>query len=104
MKPIPYVILGGGVAAGYAAREFALQGGEAGDLVMVTAEPQLPYERPSLSKGFLAGKEALPDLLITSDSFCREHGIRVMRRFEVSAVDFRRRILRGTHGRQIVFE
>ena len=56
MKPFPIVILGGGAAAGYAAKEFAAQSGKRGDLAIVTAENALPCERPSLSKGFLAGQ------------------------------------------------
>ena len=56
MKPFPIVILGGGVAAGYAAKEFAAQSGKRGDLAIVTAENALPCERPALSKGFLAGQ------------------------------------------------
>jgi NADPH-dependent 2,4-dienoyl-CoA reductase/sulfur reductase-like enzyme len=57
MKSFPIVILGGGVVAGYAAKEFVAQSGKKGGLAIVTAENALPYERPPLSKGFLAGKE-----------------------------------------------
>ena len=56
MKPLSIVILGGGVAAGYAAKEFIAQSGKRGDLAIVTAENALPYERPPLLKGFLAGQ------------------------------------------------
>jgi NADPH-dependent 2,4-dienoyl-CoA reductase/sulfur reductase-like enzyme len=56
MKPLPIAILGGGAAAGYAAKEFAAQSGKRGDLAIVTAENALPCERPPLSKGFLAGQ------------------------------------------------
>jgi hypothetical protein len=38
VKSFPIVILGGGVVAGYAAKEFALQSGKKGDLAIVTAE------------------------------------------------------------------
>nr|AJA71276.1 MDAR [Neoporphyra haitanensis] len=49
-----YVILGGGNAAGYAARAFAADGGAApGSVCMVSREEVLPYERPALSKAFL---------------------------------------------------
>ena len=50
------VILGGGMVAGYAAKEFVAQGGKKGKLAIVAAKNSLPYERPPLSKGFLAGK------------------------------------------------
>jgi NADPH-dependent 2,4-dienoyl-CoA reductase/sulfur reductase-like enzyme len=56
MKPLPIVILGGGVAAGYAAKKFVAQSGKRGDLAIVTTENALPCERPPLSKGFLAGQ------------------------------------------------
>ncbi|KAK8914172.1 putative monodehydroascorbate reductase, cytoplasmic isoform 2 [Platanthera zijinensis] len=48
-----YVILGGGVAAGYAALEFARRGVSAGELCIISEESVAPYERPALSKGFL---------------------------------------------------
>jgi len=57
MKSFRIVILGGGMVAGYAAKEFVAQSGKKGELAIVTAENALPYERPPLSKGFLAGKE-----------------------------------------------
>eukprot|EP00245_Coleochaete_scutata_P002817 TRINITY_DN1395_c0_g2_i1.p1 TRINITY_DN1395_c0_g2~~TRINITY_DN1395_c0_g2_i1.p1 ORF type:complete len:432 (-),score=71.50 TRINITY_DN1395_c0_g2_i1:562-1857(-) len=48
-----YVILGGGVAAGYAAREFVKLGLAAGELAIVSRESVAPYERPALSKAYL---------------------------------------------------
>ncbi|KAK6126336.1 hypothetical protein DH2020_039908 [Rehmannia glutinosa] len=48
-----YVILGGGVAAGYAAREFANQGVKPGELAIISKEAVAPYERPALSKAYL---------------------------------------------------
>ncbi|XP_047330540.1 monodehydroascorbate reductase, seedling isozyme-like [Impatiens glandulifera] len=51
-----YVVLGGGIAGGYAAREFAKQGVKPGELAIISNEAVAPYERPTLSKGYL-----LPD-------------------------------------------
>lgn len=48
-----YVIVGGGVAAGYAAREFAKQGVKPGELAIISKEAVAPYERPALSKAYL---------------------------------------------------
>ncbi|PNX98059.1 monodehydroascorbate reductase, partial [Trifolium pratense] len=48
-----YVILGGGVSAGYAALEFVRRGVSHGELCIISDEPVAPYERPALSKGFL---------------------------------------------------
>lgn len=49
-----FVILGGGNASGYAAREFASNGVAAGELCIITDEPYVAYERPALSKGAIA--------------------------------------------------
>ncbi|CAH9071706.1 unnamed protein product [Cuscuta epithymum] len=48
-----YVIVGGGVAAGYAAREFAKQGVKPKELAVISKELVAPYERPALSKAYL---------------------------------------------------
>ncbi|XP_042477005.1 monodehydroascorbate reductase 3, cytosolic-like [Macadamia integrifolia] len=52
-KHFKYVIVGGGVAAGYAAREFAKQGLKSGELAIISKEAVAPYERPALSKAYL---------------------------------------------------
>jgi len=104
MKSFPIVILGGGVVAGYAAKEFVAQSGEKGELAIVTAENALPYERPSLSKGFLAGREGVGDIQISDAAFYREHGIAVLRSFLVGKVDFRAHRLHSTSGKVIAFD
>jgi len=58
----PVVIVGAGLAAG-AAVQTLRQEGEDGSIVLLGAEPHLPYERPPLSKEYLRGEtdaEALP--------------------------------------------
>lgn len=52
-KTFKYVIVGGGVSAGYAAREFAKQGVQPGELALISKERVAPYERPALSKAYL---------------------------------------------------
>src|ERR1700692_1800057 len=103
-KSFPIVILGGGVVAGYAAREFAAQSGKKGELAIVTAENALPYERPPLSQGFLAGKEEAGDIQISDAAFYRKQGITVYRNFTVEKVDFRRRRLQSASGKIIGFD
>src|ERR1035438_4047418 len=104
MKTFPIVIVGGGVVAGYAAKEFVAQSGKKGELAIVTAENALPYERPPLSKGFLAGKEEASDLQISDAAFYREHGIAVYRNCPVREVDFPRRRLQSASGKVIGFD
>nr|AZL41275.1 monodehydroascorbate reductase [Datisca glomerata] len=52
-KSFKYVIVGGGVAAGYAAREFVKLGLQPGELAIISKEGVAPYERPALSKAYL---------------------------------------------------
>jgi len=104
MKSFPIVILGGGVVAGYAAKEFVAQSGKQGELAIVTAENALPYERPPLSKGFLGGKEEASDIRISDAAFYRRQGIAVYRNFPVGKVDFRRRRLQSTSGKVVGFD
>ncbi len=92
------------MVAGYAAKEFVAQSGKKGELAIVTAENALPYERPPLSKGFLAGKEEVSDIQISDAAFYRKNGIVVYRNFPVEKVDFRRRRLKSTSGKVIGFD
>ena len=48
------VVIGGGLAAGRLAAAYRESGGEA-DLTIVSSEPDPPYNRPPLTKGFLRG-------------------------------------------------
>eukprot|EP00271_Cylindrocystis_brebissonii_P008710 TRINITY_DN23197_c0_g1_i1.p1 TRINITY_DN23197_c0_g1~~TRINITY_DN23197_c0_g1_i1.p1 ORF type:complete len:437 (+),score=96.66 TRINITY_DN23197_c0_g1_i1:196-1506(+) len=52
-KIFKYVIVGGGVAAGYAAAEFDKAGLKSGELAIISKEAVAPYERPALSKAYL---------------------------------------------------
>ncbi|KAE8702265.1 Monodehydroascorbate reductase [Hibiscus syriacus] len=53
IKSFKYIIIGGGVTAGYAAREFDRQGLKPGQLAIISKEAVAPYERPALSKAYL---------------------------------------------------
>ena len=55
MSESRFVILGGGMVAGYAAKQLVELGLKAGELAILSADTSIPYERPPLSKGFLAG-------------------------------------------------
>ncbi|KAK9853360.1 hypothetical protein WJX84_010829 [Apatococcus fuscideae] len=47
-----YVVVGGGQAAGYAAREFVSGGVKPGELLIIGKEDYVSYERPTLSKAY----------------------------------------------------
>jgi len=48
-----YIVVGGGVAGGYAAREFVKLGLQPGELTIFSKDAAAPYERPALSKAYM---------------------------------------------------
>jgi 3-phenylpropionate/trans-cinnamate dioxygenase ferredoxin reductase subunit len=86
MQRYDVVIVGGGHAgaqAGIALR----QGGYTGSIALVSAEPEAPYERPPLSKDYLAGDKTFDRLLLRAETFWSEREIALLLAREVVAVD-----------------
>ena len=54
------------------------QEGWAGEIIVVGDEPALPYQRPPLSKAYLAGKSSLDELAIRKPEFYDKHNIRLV--------------------------
>lgn len=66
------------VGAGHAGAQLASQLrqlGYAGRVTVIGDEPEMPYERPPLSKEYLAGKKTFDRLLIRPPTFWEEHAI-----------------------------
>lgn len=99
-----FVIVGGGMVAGYAAKQFVESGLKSGELTIVSADSALPYERPPLSKSFLAGKDSEDAIRINPESFYREHGIEVRLECTVSSVNQNRKTLAVSPGGELSFE
>ena len=59
----PIVIAGGGLAAARLASEYREAGGE-GELTILSSEPDPPYNRPPLTKGFLRGEQDRDSTLV----------------------------------------
>jgi 3-phenylpropionate/trans-cinnamate dioxygenase ferredoxin reductase component len=69
-----YVLVGGGVAAASAASHLRRRGFD-GEIVLVGAELELPYERPPLSKAFLAGTADFGELRAREPVWYAEHEV-----------------------------
>jgi 3-phenylpropionate/trans-cinnamate dioxygenase ferredoxin reductase component len=100
MQKLKYIILGGGMVAGYAAKELAGRGLKSGELAIISADTALPYERPPLSKGFLAGKDDETSILINSADWYREHGIEVRVDTVIERIDPNKKLLRSNSGEE----
>src|SRR3954468_14889134 len=104
MQQSKFVILGGGMVAGYAAKQLVELGLKSGDLAILSSDTSVPYERPPLSKGFLAGKDSEDSIRISPDDFYRQHGIEVRLSCEVSTVDTDRKQLSLRGGAEFGFD
>jgi 3-phenylpropionate/trans-cinnamate dioxygenase ferredoxin reductase subunit len=71
------IIVGGG-QAGAQAVDTLRREGFTGRLVLICEEPELPYQRPPLSKKFLSAELAADRLLFRHRSFYQEHGVELM--------------------------
>jgi len=98
------LILGGGMVAGYCAKEYVEKGGKAGELAIVSGDDAVPYERPPLSKTFLAGKDSEQSVLINQPEYYREHGIELKINTQISSLDPGARRLRTQAGEEIAYD
>lgn len=80
------VIIGGGLTAATAAETLRKEGYQ-GPLTIVADESEIPYQRPPLSKGFLAGKEGEDALLPLPASWYPEHNVTVLTGTAATALD-----------------
>ncbi|KAM0911577.1 hypothetical protein ACQ4PT_013355 [Festuca glaucescens] len=114
-RAFAYVILGGGVAAGYAALELVRHrdGASPGQLCIISDEAVAPYERPALSKSYLLpqGAARLPafhtcvggnDELLT-EQWYKDHGIELVLATRVVSADVRRKALLTDTGETISY-
>jgi NADPH-dependent 2,4-dienoyl-CoA reductase/sulfur reductase-like enzyme len=104
MKTSKYLLLGGGMVAGYAARQLVESGLKAGELTIVSADGANPYERPPLSKGFLAGKDTEASIFINTDDFYQSHDITIELGRVVDRVDPAQKKVHLRSGEEIGFE
>jgi 3-phenylpropionate/trans-cinnamate dioxygenase ferredoxin reductase subunit len=77
MGDVSYVIVGAGLA-GVRAAEALRRAGVDGDIIMVGDEVELPYERPELSKGYLAGERARIDLTVHEDGWYARNDVEML--------------------------
>ncbi|GAA4781429.1 FAD-dependent oxidoreductase [Stakelama sediminis] len=86
MRQFDVVIVGGGHGGAQAA--IALRQAKfEGSIAIVTEETELPYERPPLSKEYLAGDKPFERMLIRPAAFWEERAIRFITGFRVETVD-----------------
>src|SRR5262245_28452467 len=97
------VIIGAG-QAGLQLAASLRSGGHTGPIDLVSAELHLPYQRPPLSKDYLAGAMDVDSLALRGDAFFADKQIRLHRSDVVVAVDRTRALVRLQSGSELRYD
>jgi NADPH-dependent 2,4-dienoyl-CoA reductase/sulfur reductase-like enzyme len=84
---MPTFVIAGASLAGAKAAETLREEGFDGDIVLLGTEPELPYERPPLSKGYLLGNDPLDSVYVHPADWYAEHGVDLRRGVTVTSID-----------------
>jgi 3-phenylpropionate/trans-cinnamate dioxygenase ferredoxin reductase component len=102
-RQVDHLLIGGGMAAANCARWLREAGGE-GSILLVTREPDPPYNRPPLSKGYLQGKESREDVLFRPDEWWDEQRVELLMRTSVMKLDPEARVVTLSTKEEVGFE
>ena len=103
MKTGRFVIVGAALAGGSAAAALR-EGGFEGEITLVGAEKQLPYNRPPLSKGYLRGQDKFEDQLVNPAAFYTEQRIGLRLGVRATAIDPGRKLVALEGGETVPYD
>ncbi|KAH7863638.1 hypothetical protein Vadar_020216 [Vaccinium darrowii] len=110
-----FVIVGGGNAAGYAARTFVEHGMADGKLCIVSKEAYAPYERPALTKAYLFPPDKKPARLPgfhtcvgsggerQTPEWYKQQGIEMLYKDPVTGIDMEKQTLTTNSGKLLKY-
>jgi 3-phenylpropionate/trans-cinnamate dioxygenase ferredoxin reductase subunit len=101
-RTVDHLLIGGGVAAANCARWLREEGAD-GSVLLVGREPDAPYNRPPLSKGYLQDKESKEDALFRPSAWWDEQGIELLTRTSVMKLDPAQRVVTLSTKEEIEF-
>ena len=103
MKRPPIVIVGASLAGGTAAVALREEGFD-GDIVLIGAEAQLPYNRPPLSKGYLRGQDRFDDQLVKPASYYAEQRIQLKLGVQATTIDPKQKLVELEGGVRVAYD
>jgi apoptosis-inducing factor 3 len=98
--PDPVIIVGSG-AAGNAAAEALRREGYGGGILMLDPEGEIPYDRPNLSKDYLAGNAPEEWIPLHPPEFYDERKIELVKRARATAIDPKAKTVTLSDGRSL---
>ncbi|MGH7376110.1 MAG: NAD(P)/FAD-dependent oxidoreductase [Candidatus Methylomirabilales bacterium] len=103
MKSTKYLLIGGGLASGQAAKQLREQD-PPGAITLVGEEPYVPYDRPPLSKEFLRGEKPRAQLFFDPEQYFRDQGIDLFLAVAVKRLELATKTALLANGETITFE
>ena len=101
-RNVDFVLIGGGLAAGNCARWLRRSGAD-GSILLVGREPDLPYDRPPLSKSYLKGTDSRADALFQTADWYAEQQIEVLTRTSAMKLDLSERTVKLSTKEEVGF-
>src|SRR5436190_428932 len=101
---MPSYVIAGASLAGAKAAETLRDEGFDGDIVLIGAEAERPYERPPLSKGYLLGSDARDSVYVHAAEWYAEHGVDLREGVTVTAIDRGARTVATSSGAQVSYD
>ncbi|HTX32450.1 MAG TPA: FAD-dependent oxidoreductase [Solirubrobacteraceae bacterium] len=98
-----FLLIGGGLASGNCARWLREEGAD-GSILVVGREPDLPYNRPDCSKGYLQGKASREDTFFRPPEWYDEQQIEAVTRVTVRKLSTSERTAELSNGDTVSFE
>ncbi len=101
--PETFVIVGASLTGGGAAAALRQEGFD-GRVILIGAEPQLPYERPPLSKDYLRGESSFEQALVQPPGFYGENGIETRFGVRATRVDAAEKVVKLDGGEGVAYD
>ncbi len=98
-----YLLIGGGLACGQAAKQLRTQDPQGG-ITLVSEEPHLPYDRPPLSKEFLRGQKPRTQLFFDPEPAFRDRNISLILGIAAKQLEAKTKTVTLADGRTVKFE
>ncbi len=96
------IIVGAGHAGGQAAASLRQEGYD-GEIVIIGDEPHIPYQRPPLSKQYLAGEHGLERVYLRPEKFYVDRDIQIRPGVAVTAIDRAARTVTTADGQVLAY-
>jgi len=101
-REVEFLLIGGGLASAQCAAELRVRGTE-GKVLLVGREPEVPYERPPLSKEFMRGEAERSDAFVNPASWYEENGVELLIGTNVMSLDAEARKAKLQGGSEVKF-